>query len=192
MRKLLFFLLLLGVCPLVVQAQDNVPPFEIFGGYSYLKTGSGYDQNSHGWNTSVSANLTRNLAVKADFAGHYDSYTVANPVNNISVDTSLHTFLFGPQFNIRATDRVNPFIHAIFGVARDIAKGTQAGRQAVISDTGFALAVGGGLDAKVGENVSVRIFQADYLMTRYRNPNRLPVQKSNVNHFRFSTGLVFH
>ena len=98
MRKLLFFLILVSVCQFTAQAQDDVSPIEVFGGYSYLKTGSSYDQNSHGWNTSVSGNITRHFAVKADFAGHYDRYTT----RNINVDTSLHTFLFGPQFNLRA------------------------------------------------------------------------------------------
>ena len=73
MRKLLFLLLLVGVCPLAAMAQDDVPPFEVFGGYSYLRTGSGYNQDSHGWNTSVSGNITRHFAVKADFAGNAGS-----------------------------------------------------------------------------------------------------------------------
>jgi opacity protein-like surface antigen len=186
MRKLLFLLLLLSACPVASQAQD------VFGGYSYLRTGSGYDQDSHGWNTSVSANLTRHIAVKADFAGHYDNYTVLNPINNIRVDTSLHTFLFGPQFNFRATERVNPFIHVVFGAARDTAKARQGNVRTSVSDTGFAMALGGGVDAKLGDHVSWRVFQTDYLLTRYRNPFQTPVQKRNINHFRLSTGLVFH
>lgn len=192
MRKLLFLFLLVGACPFASQAQDDVSLLEVFGGYSYLRTGSGYEQDSHGWNASVSANITRHLAVKADFAGHYDNYTVRNPINNINVDTSLHTFLFGPQFNFRATERVNPFIHALLGAAHDIAKARQGNARATIEDTGFAMALGGGVDAKLGERVSWRVFQTDYLLTRYRNPFRVPVQKRNVNHFRLSTGLVFH
>ncbi len=192
MRKLLFFLFLLGVYPLAAMAQDEVPPVEVFGGYSYLRTGSGYDQDSHGWNTSVSGNITRHFAVKADFAGHYDSYTIRNPINNISVDNSLHTFLFGPQFNIRASDRVNPFLHAIFGVARDITNARQGTARGTLADTGFAMAAGGGVDAKLSDRISWRVVQTDYLLTRYRNPFRTPIQKRNVHHLRFSTGLVFH
>lgn len=192
MRKLLFCLLLVSLCPLASLAQDEVPLIEVFGGYSYLRTGSGYDQDSHGWNTSVSANLTRHIAVKADFAGHYDRYTVNNPINTIRVDNSLHTFMFGPQFNLRASDQYNPFIHVIFGVARDITNARQANARATIADTGFAMAAGGGVDVKLGDQVSWRIVQTDYLLTRYRNPFRVPVEKRTVNHFRFSTGLVFH
>ncbi|MBS1809639.1 MAG: outer membrane beta-barrel protein [Acidobacteria bacterium] len=192
MRKLLFLLFLFSVCQVVVQAQDDVPPFEIFGGYTYLKTGSGYDQDLHGWNTSVSGNLTRHFAIKADFAGHYDNYTVRTAFNNVEVDNSLHTFMFGPQFNMRSSDRVNPFIHAIFGVARDITNARQGNARATIADTGFAMALGGGVDAKLGEHVSWRVFQTDYLLTRYRNPQRFPVRKESVHHFRVATGLVFH
>ena len=188
MRKVLFLLLLVGAVPFASFAQSDVPAIEVFGGYSYLRTFSGYDDDAHGWNPSVSGNITRHFAVKADFAGHYQRYTV----NRINVDYSLHTFMFGPQVNFRVTDRVNPFLHALFGVARDTARGSQGNNQAVVADTGFALAVGGGVDAKLTDHVSWRVFQADYLMTRYRNPFLTPVQKESINHMRVATGLVFH
>ncbi len=192
MRKLLFLLILMSVCSFVSQAQDDVAPLEIFGGYSYLRTGNPYDQNSHGWNTSVAGNLTRNFAVKADFGGYYDGYTRAAIGGPIDVRNRVHTFLFGPQFNFRATDRVNPFVHALFGVAHDRTTATRGAARAVIVDTGFAMALGGGVDAKLNDSVSFRIFQTDYLLTRYRDPYIAPLAKRSIHHFRLSTGLVFH
>jgi opacity protein-like surface antigen len=188
MRKLLFLLILIGLCPLAAQAQDPVPRVEVFGGYSYLRTGSGYDQDLHGWNTAVSGNLSRHFAIKADFAGHYDAYNFTG----IEVRNFVHTFLFGPQVNIRATERINPFVHALVGVAHDRTKARLGTAETVYTDTGFAFAVGGGVDAKWGEHVSWRVFQTDYLLTRYQDPTLVPLQKRNIHHFRFSTGVVFH
>lgn len=192
MRKLLFLFILLGACPFTSQAQDDVSPFEVFGGYSYLRTGNPYDQNSHGWNTSVAGNLTKHLAVKADFGGYYDSYARAAIGGPIDVRNRVHTFLFGPQFNFRASDRVNPFIHALFGAAHDRTTATRGAARAVVVDTGFAMALGGGVDAKLNDSVSFRIFQTDYLLTRYRDPALAPLAKRSIHHFRLSTGLVFH
>lgn len=188
MRKLFFLLAALTIFPTLVWAQDDVPTFEVFGGYSYLRTGSGYDQNSHGWNASAAVNLTDHFALKADFAGHYDRYNVGAA----RVGTNLHTFLFGPQVNIRASERVNPFLHALFGAANDrINVNTPVGN-INYGDTGFGMALGGGIDLKMTENLSWRLIQADYLLTRYSDPGRLPVQKRTVNHARISTGLVIH
>lgn len=192
MRKLLFLFLLLGACPFASQAQDDVSTVEVFGGYSYLRTGNPYNQDSHGWNTSVAGNLTRHLAVKADFGGYYDRYTTAAVGGPINVSNRVHTFLFGPQINFRATDRVNPFVHALFGAANDRSVGTRGAARRVIVDTGFAMALGGGVDAKLNDSVSFRIFQTDYLLTRYRDPDIAPLAKRSIHHFRLSTGLVFH
>ncbi|HEX4949685.1 MAG TPA: outer membrane beta-barrel protein [Blastocatellia bacterium] len=192
MRKLLFLLLLLGACPVVSQAQDDVPGFEVFGGYSYLRTGNPYDQNSHGWNTSVSANLTKHIAVKADFGGYYDRYSYNTTLGAVNVTNRVHTFLFGPQLNMRASERVNPFVHVLFGAANDKTFATRGAARTAIVDVGFAMAAGGGVDAKLSDGVSFRIFQSDYLLTRYRDTTRLPLAKRNLHHFRLSTGLVFH
>lgn len=192
MYKLLLLVFLIGAVPFASQAQDDVAPFEIFGGYSYLRTGSPYDENSHGWNTSVAANLTRYVAVKGDFGGYYESHGRNTPLGRVHVSNRVHTFLFGPQFNFRATERVNPFVHALFGAAHDRTYARLGTARAIIADTGFAMALGGGVDAKLNDTVSFRIFQTDYLLTRYRDPNLVPYERRNIHRFRLSTGLVIH
>lgn len=192
MRKLLFLLILICAFPFASFAQDETPLLEIFGGYSYLRTGNPYDQDSHGWNSSVSGNITKHVAVKADFGGYYDSYSRAVVGGPIAVQNRVHTFLVGPQFNMRASERVNPFIHALFGAARDRTLTTRGAARTEYVDTGFAMALGGGLDVKMGSSVSFRVFQTDYLLTRYIDPTIAPRDKRNLHHFRVSTGLVFH
>jgi opacity protein-like surface antigen len=192
MRKLLLLAFLIGAIPFASQAQDDVAPFEVFGGYSYLRTGSPYDQDLHGWNTSVAGNLTRHIAVKGDFGGHYDNYRYSSLLGTVHVNNRVHTFLFGPQFNFRVTDRVNPFVHVLVGAANDRTHARVGTVRSIVSDTGFAMAAGGGLDAKLNDHMSIRIFQTDYLLTRYRDPSLLPYERRNIHHFRFSTGVVVH
>lgn len=185
MRKTLLALFFISLCPLFVLAQD-VSAVEVFGGYSYLRTGN-YDQDSHGWNTAVSVNLSKHFAVAADFAGHYDSYVK----NNANVNTSIHTYLFGPQVNFRASERVNPFVHALFGAAHHRVTAKTATAKIPSSQTGFGMALGGGVDIKLNDSISWRMFQADYLLTRYNDPFTAPLKRRNIHNFRLSTGLVF-
>ncbi len=186
MRKTLLALFFISLCPFFVLAQADVSAIEVFGGYSYLRTGN-YDQDSHGWNTAVAVNLSKHFAVAADFAGQYDAYVK----NNANVNTSIHTYLFGPQVNFRASEKVNPFVHALFGAAHQNITAKTAATKISSSQTGFGMALGGGVDIKLGDSVSWRMFQADYLLARYNDPFTAPLKRRNIHNFRLSTGLVF-
>ncbi len=188
MRKLIFILTLLCVCFSFALAQDDTPAAEVFGGYSYLRTASGYDTDSHGWNTSASFNLSDHVGIKADFGGHYYSETFTG----IKANNKTHTFLFGVQGNLRSTERVNPFVHALFGVAHENSTISTGTAKLAFSNTGFAMAFGGGVDVKLNQNFSWRLFQADYLMTRFRDPFLTPLKRRSVNNLRVSTGIVIH
>ena len=188
MRNLLFILTVLLACSTFVVAQDDTPVAEVFGGYSYLRTASGYDTDSHGWNASASFNVSKHVGIKADFGGYYNSETVGV----FKSKTNTHTYLFGLQGNLRSTENVNPFVHALFGAAHDNASLTTGITKTAFSNTGFAMALGGGIDVKLSQNISWRLFQADYLLTRSRDPFLTPLKRRNVNNLRISTGLVIH
>lgn len=49
------------------------------------------------------------------------------------------------------------------------------------------MSAGGGLDWNVKDHFSIRLFQAEYLMTRL--PNAI---NNNQNNLRISVGVVFH
>ncbi|MEK7831876.1 MAG: hypothetical protein AAB401_12360, partial [Acidobacteriota bacterium] len=51
-----------------------------------------------------------------------------------------------------------------------------------VEDSAFAMAIGGGLDAKVHDNLAIRLFQTDYVLTRFNDDSQ--------HNFRLSTGLV--
>jgi len=188
-------LTLLALATFPVQAQDEAPKAEVFGGYSFaaFETGSGLDRlKLNGWNASVAGNFNRWFGVVADFSGQYGSQA--------SVGRSAHSFLFGPRLSYRGNERVTPFAHALFGAAR--AQRDQAGPLPPRSETAFSLALGGGLDVKAGDRFSFRLAQADYLMTRMKEASGIvcvqsintpcPVTRTGTQHnFRFSTGVVF-
>jgi hypothetical protein len=77
----------------------------------------------------------------------------------------------GPRFSIRRSQRITPFVHALFGVddmkvsGSGEANGTDISVSAGTSGTGLAMALGGGLDVKVNRVLAIRLGQVDYLMT---------------------------
>jgi hypothetical protein len=137
-------------CCGMVMAQEH-PKAELFGGYSYQRSGQ---INFQGWNAAIMANVNHWLGIGADFSGTYDSVKAAG----LSVDASLHSFVFGPRFS-RRTDKATAFAHVLVGGNR-----ASAGVDPLIrvARARFALMVGGGLDVNLGKHVAARVVQVDY------------------------------
>lgn len=180
MRKLFFIAALLSFAlPFMAQAQD-APKVEIFGGYSYLRAD---DDNGgidlHGWNASTAVNINKWVGIAADFSGHYGEASVGLPNK---ADVSGYLFLVGPRFSYRKHKVLTPFGHVLLGAARqNISVRTATGKIST-DDSAFALAIGGGLDATVHPNLAIRLFQTDYVLTRFNDDSQ--------HNFRLSTGLV--
>jgi len=177
MRKLLVFLTALLALSLTAAAQDYKKA-QIFGGYSYFRLdtqGTDSEANFHGWNAELQGNINEALGIVADFSGHYKSQDILGA----DVDSNVHNFLFGPRVTFR-TERFSPFVHALFGVARSKASALNFD----VTDTNFAMALGGGIDYDVSENFAIRLAKADYLYVRGEDDG-------NSDNFRFSTGVVF-
>ena len=179
MRKLFLIGTLALALPIIAQAQDT-PRTEIFGGYSYLRLDEDLndDRDLNGYNASVNQTIFKSwLAFKADFSGHFgDSVVTLGP----GTDLKKFLFLFGPQFTLRKFERVQPFVHVLFGASRIDLNNDTIGLS--FDDTAFAMAAGGGVDVKVFERVAVRLFQADYVLTRFNDTNQ--------SNFRASSGFV--
>lgn len=148
-------------------------PFEIFGGYSYLRE-DGLSLN--GWTGTFIAKVNRWFAIAADFDGHYG--TDREGLEDVRV--RVHGFTFGPHVALHNRSRVLPFAFALFGGAHESVKVEGLKESA----TGFAANLGGGLDVHVNESVSVRLIQVDAAYTRFEG--------HGTTSPRFSTGLVFH
>ena len=179
MRKLIFFAVLLLAMPVFAQGQD-APKAELFGGYSYLRADDANDGlDIHGWNASFAANLNKWVGLAADFSGHYGDATL---VPGTKADLNMHIFTVGPRFSYRGNDRVTPFAHVLVGAARVDSSYLSRLGKIKNSDSTFALVLGGGLDINANKNLAFRLFQADYVMTRFDGETQ--------NNFRISTGLV--
>jgi hypothetical protein len=128
-------MLMLSFCTLAV-AQE-LPQYEVFGGYSYLRPDGGSNDMTpnHGWNASVNVNLNEWIGVVLDGSGHYTRFSDVGTRNYIvpgqeetpnpdfmsesETRTSSardHSFAAGLRFTVREVERVKPFYHAMFGV----------------------------------------------------------------------------
>jgi len=187
MRKLFFIAALTLALSIIAQAQE-APRVETFGGYSYMRLeddGSGLDRDLNGFN--MSGNITvlgKWLGIKADVSGHFGQITIAPGVPNI--DQRQFLFLFGPQFSLRRSGKIQPFAHTLFGFTNLRLNNDAIGD---LTDTGFAFAVGGGVDLKaLSSKLSLRLVQADYVLTKFSDS--ASSGNNTNNSLRISTGLV--
>lgn len=146
---------------------------EVFGGYSWA------GGNFHGWNSSVTGNVTKRIGITADFSGHYGN----EQVGSIFVKQDAHSFLFGPRYSFRGK-RLSPFVYALLGVTRFHQSATISGQKLSEADSGFSSAVGVGMDVKVNERVAIRAFQVDYFRPNFFGEAH--------NRYRVAFGVVLH
>jgi len=184
MKRIVCLLGLVLLFGLTASAQD-VPKAEGFLGYSYVRVnpGSGISGlNLHGGSGQISFNATNHFGIVADFGGYHVKDTLTTPIGPVSVSGNVFTYLVGPRFTHRG-ERVQPFVHALFGGARASANalGTSA------SENAFAMAIGGGVDVKVNDWLAVRPVQAEYLLSRFTGPSGTTESQNN---FRYSAGVV--
>lgn len=190
-KSLLLAIFVAAFLSFTAMAQET-PKAEIFGGYSYLRFRSeGEGLNGNGFNLSVAGNFNKSVGLVAEVGRQSASESVnlrdlfgdpSFPNTTVEAKANLVTYLFGPRFSARS-DKVTAFAHTLFGGARGSGEATAAGFSGSISDTGFALAAGGGLDVNAGKHVAFRIGQVDYLLTK--------VFDGTQHNFRYSVGLVF-
>jgi hypothetical protein len=99
--------------------------------------------------------------------------------------------LFGPQFNL-ALHKSRLFGEALFGGAytNGYANFFKADGLTSLepSKNGFAMAIGGGFDYKVGDYIALRPVQFDYFLTRYEWKQ---IGINNQSNFRYQAGVLF-
>jgi outer membrane protein OmpA-like peptidoglycan-associated protein len=170
---------------------DTYPAVDLFVGYSFVRfsTNTGGIKetfNWHGLTGALAGNVNRWFSLVGDF-GFYRIKDLPRPVSG-----SAYTFLFGPQFSHRG-EHWTPFAHALFGAARlsDIQVSTVPSGSAFFnrsfSQNSFATALGVGLDGNFNKHIGVRIFQVEYLLTKFTDGG-----DNKQNNLRASAGLVLH
>jgi len=209
---MLIVITLIACASIAVAQSGDYKKFEFFGGYSHnrVDTGIGDDDTSlndivseregfHGFEVSATGNLSRYFGLKGDFSAHFKDTTFpfGNFANaSVDVDSRLLQFLGGVQLKDNSSEKTfKPFAHALAGVAHgrnrvhfnDVACIAIFPNQCsdfTESETGFAAALGGGLDIRANDRIDVRVIQFDY------NPTRL--FDSTQHNFRIGVGIVFH
>ena len=184
MYKILICVTFVLLAPFAAQAQPDYPPVEVFGGYSYFRTGP-EEFNLNGWNASVTGNITDWFGIEWDLSGHYghplDSFGRRIPDLRINH----HTFMAGPKLSYRAGS-MTPFAHFLIGGARagtidDFYRDRTA-------DWALVTVIGAGVDINLSKTVALRVAQADWMRTQF-DTGPFPEDRRQ-NNFRFSAGIV--
>ncbi|HJR06104.1 MAG TPA: outer membrane beta-barrel protein [Pyrinomonadaceae bacterium] len=217
MQRLLLAILFLVCSAAAATAQggrpDQPPKVEVFVGYSAIGEFNATDEevdtgfaSERGFHASVTGNFNRHVGLKADFSFHADTdrgsasfvTTCGTPpcplvTQDFEFKTRLFNFLVGPEVKARNRTRITPFAHALFGVAhgRGALKttGTALNLDVRETDTGFAMAFGGGLDIRATRRFSLRAL-LDY------NPVFITHTDTGArdrrDQIRISLGILFH
>jgi len=140
-----------------MNAQDENPPkAELFVGYQWLNPGGNVPDQSTppnpfklpsiapGIGTSLAYNFTRYLALEGNVGLDY------NHIANVEAAT------IGPKLTFRG-EGVNFFVHTLFGWER-----LGARTRGDFASNGVAALLGGGMDLKLCNPLSRRLFEADY------------------------------
>ena len=194
---------------------QEVPKFEFFGGF--LDTGEfqysdfkftgfslpGDFGTHHGFEVSVIRDLTPRVGIKGDFSAHFQSnsgtgnvclQTPCVPVQIVAqLNPRLFTFLGGPEIRLgNRRWRVSPFTYALAGLAHASVpfkiSGSAFNLSQTSTETGFAMALGGGVDVRINRRFSART-SVDF------NPNWVGRDDNGARQvqkdLRFAAGVLF-
>jgi hypothetical protein len=180
-RKIVVFgALALVFAAVPASAQSTPPPVEFSAGYNYLYfAGDDGDDGVSvpiGWYGEVAGNITTNLAIVGSVTGNYRS----EEEFGVEADASFHTFAGGVRF-IGRTAQANPFIHVLFGAARESVAVSFEGLDEDESDTTGVMLLGGGVNLLPAAAVGLRL-GADYIRG---------LGDGGGNAFRFNIGINF-
>ncbi len=160
-RALLILFLTIGGSVAAFAQNGEAPDADVFVGYSLLNVNVDRDSAAvHGFDASVTGHVNNWFGITGEVSGHYES------------GDAIHYVQGGPRVTFRSDkSRVEPFAHALFG-------GT------FFNSTGrFSMALGGGVDVRVNDRVSIRAIQADYAPVYFDH--------FTMHNARIATGVVF-
>jgi hypothetical protein len=149
---------------------QQTPRIAVEGGYSFMRFDSstiGFADysNLQGAQGSLTYNLTPSFGVTADIAGEYGQHL------------QVAGWMIGPQVyhHFHGADL---FAHGLFGQGQ-----TRVEIGTPVTNTGRAIAGGGGVDFPISERFSIRAIEVDFINTQTFDTSQ--------NNLRFATGLVF-
>jgi opacity protein-like surface antigen len=212
MRNLVTALVVVLAFALVSAAQD-VPRFETFAGYTYVRANPAYNSPSFSANGG-SGQFVVNFNKWVGFVTNVGAVHNGN-ISDVHLDSTFVHYMFGPRVSIRNNSRFTPYFQYLMGglhagtsihvpvtfppqPANPIfipgegpvpVQGGQVSLRASHSQTSFAHALGGGFDIRISKHVSFRPIELEWFMGRLQNIRTL--EDNNQQNLRFSTGFNF-
>lgn len=176
--------------PSAQAAGDSKPlPFEIEGGYTYLMANE--PPGSCNCFGMQGGNGTFARAIKdSGFAAVGDVVVVnAGAIASTGYDLTAVAVTGGLRYRLPFKNmRIQPYGQALFGVAHLSGTGAQyPNPEASNAGAAFAMNAGGGVDVAVNRRFSVRIVEADLLLTNFDN-----LASGRQYNLRLGVGAVFH
>ncbi|MGD1103547.1 MAG: outer membrane beta-barrel protein [Terriglobia bacterium] len=183
-RRVVPLLAALLLCTAVGRGQ-GASPVDVSLGYSYLRANAPPGQcgcfSMNGGSGAVAVSLGPHVSAVADLGGYFQNNVVSS-----GRSLTLETYLVGLRYSYRHSKKWTPFAQFLAGGAHG--SGTLYGSATTSgSASRAAMSAGGGLDWNASRNMSVRLFQAEYLMTRL--PNAV---NDYQNDLRLTFGVVLH
>ena len=134
MHKIVFLAVgIFGLSVAAVRAQE-LPAADLSVGYSYFREGFSNGVNANGGTAAFTAYANRCLGFTGDFGAYH-----ASP---FGVSSNTSSFLVGPRFSYRHSERAAPFAQVLLGGAH-----LAAGASGISASTsGFAWSAGDGID----------------------------------------------
>jgi opacity protein-like surface antigen len=223
-RRSLILFVLIALSATSLFAQSDVKP-KYFIGYSNLQAEGLPNKNDpenvlspdfldrrttlHGMNAEATFAI-RNFGITGDFSfnRNKESSDFASATQEIKTDVIY--FTVGPSFQFANQTRFEPFVRILGGGARtnfevstrrDVAGGTSR-NEFDVGSTDLALMLGGGVDVRVSDRVTLRVFQMDYapiflgdraisVLGQAGALQTIELEGQRQDHVRFSFGITF-
>jgi hypothetical protein len=213
MRKFFCLTVSVALCSMLSYAADDHPKWETFAGFTYMRANSATNVpafSTNGGGGQLAVNFNKWVGFVMDIGAVHNGN-----ISDVHLDTTFVNYLFGPRISLRYS-RITPYFNVLFGGMHagssiavnaipvppsptqpiylpgqptPVPPNTPVSLRAVTSQTGFAMATGGGLDIKVSKYVSFRPIGLDYMMTRLQNVRDL--EDRNQHHLRYTAGVNF-
>jgi opacity protein-like surface antigen len=187
------FLIVFSASVLAAQTPVEQPKNEFFAGYSFHSadintlTIDPHRTAQNGVNLEYTRSITGHIGLTGDASVHFHRDSRSTGVGVFRNQRDQYFLLGGIQLSAGSDKRVRPFAHALFGASlfRGFTSDSRPGGIVYTLDdaTSFAMALGGGVDLRVGKRIDLRLIQFDYTPTFFGSGRQ--------DNFRISTGIAF-
>ena len=174
---------------------DSTPKWDFFAGYQYQHPGATVPTGGDPSNPIPFKlpGMARGIggAVTYNFDSHWGFEGDVGTSKDSGSGSAESTVSAGPRFMVR-TEAVNVFIHALAGYNHaTYINGPN------VSNGGFGLVLGGGMDIPITKMISWRLFQADYVWASHNfaalaAPELPSLRRPQFEGVRLRTGVVFN